>query len=189
MLELEKLLLNIRGISEAYTIDSCRKEINELYLREEILWKQRAKMSWLKEGDRNTKFFHGVASRRRRNNKITRIQDGNSFWYETEDEVESVFLDYFSNLFTTSNPSGMDTIFQVMDCKVSREMNEMLDIEFTDKDVKLALFQMNPNKAPGPDGMTACFYQKFWDILGKDICKVVLEFLNRGGEAIKDQSH
>ena len=37
MLELEKLLLNIRGISEAYAIDSCRKEINELYLREEIL--------------------------------------------------------------------------------------------------------------------------------------------------------
>ena len=57
MLELEKLLLNIRGISEAYAIDSCRKEINELYLREEILWKQCAKTSWLKKGNRNTKFF------------------------------------------------------------------------------------------------------------------------------------
>ena len=167
--ELEKILLNIKEISEANAIDSCRKEISELYIKEEILWKQRAKTLWLTEGDRNTKFFHGVASRRRRNNKITKIQDGNDSWHETDDEIGNVFLAYFNNLFTTSRPSCMDTIFQVMDCKVSREMNDKLDMKFTKDEVKQALFQMNPNKAPGPDGMTACFYQKYWDILGKDI--------------------
>ena len=32
---------------------------------------------------------------------------------------------------------------------------------------------MNPNKAPGPDGMNACFWQRYWHIMGKDVTKVI----------------
>ena len=79
----------------------------------------------------------------------------------------------------------MDIIFQVMEPRVTDEMNEKLGKEFTDMEVKQALDQMNPHKAPRPDGMSACFYQKYWGIFGKDICKVVLEFLNGKGRLSK----
>ncbi|XP_062076041.1 uncharacterized protein LOC133780185 [Humulus lupulus] len=41
-------------------------------------------------------------------------------------------------------------------------------------EVKEALFQMNPDKSPGPDGMSPGFYQRCWDIVGRDVVDLVL---------------
>ncbi|KAL0012182.1 hypothetical protein SO802_007290 [Lithocarpus litseifolius] len=37
---------------------------------------------------------------------------------------------------------------------------------------------MHPKKAPGPDGMSAIFFQKYWDVVGNDISSMVLNVLN-----------
>ena len=39
---------------------------------------------------------------------------------------------------------------------------------------------MGPTKSPGPDGMNALFYQKFWHVVGESIVIAVLDFLNNG---------
>lgn len=36
-------------------------------------------------------------------------------------------------------------------------------------------------KAPGADGMTSLFFQKYWNTVGEDITREVLHFLNGGG--------
>ena len=178
--ELKKLLLAVKGIEEANNIDLCREEIAELSLREEVMWRQRSKNTWLKEGDRNTRYFHTIASSRKRNNRVLKLQDEFGRWHETQEKVGRVFMEYFCNIFQTSNPVNMNAIFHVIDTRVTLEMNQELDKEVTLDEIRSALFQMNPIKAPGPDGMNALFYQKHWDVIGQDIGKVVKDLFNNG---------
>jgi hypothetical protein len=45
--------------------------------------------------------------------------------------------------------------------QVSEDENEVLTAPFSEEEVKLAVFNMEHNKATGPDGFPAEFYQFF----------------------------
>jgi hypothetical protein len=64
--------------------------------------------------------------------------------------------------------------------KITQEDNDKLSAPITKEELKAALFQMHPNKAPGPDGFNPAFYQHFWDLCGDDIFAAVKEWLQRG---------
>ena len=46
--------------------------------------------------------------------------------------------------------------------------------------MEIALKQMAPLKAPGPDGMPPLFYQSYWSLLGFDVSTTILHNLNSG---------
>lgn len=52
-------------------IQHVMARLDELLLREEMLWKQRSRVQWIKVGEQNTKFFHRKASWRAKKNKIS----------------------------------------------------------------------------------------------------------------------
>lgn len=59
-------------------------------------------------------------------------------------------------------------------------MNETLTMHYTEDEIRKAIKQMHPDKAPGPDGMTPIFYQKFWSVVRRDVIAVILGILNDG---------
>ena len=59
-------------------------------------------------------------------------------------------------------------------------MNAELVKEFTELEVKEALNQMAPLKAPSPDGMPPLFYQHFWSTMQHDVTSAILSWLNSG---------
>jgi hypothetical protein len=75
----------------------------------------------------------------------------------------------------------MSELLNLVPTRVTSEMNSLLDKPFEPGDVRAALFQTAPSKAPGVDGFTAGFFQRHWDILQHTIVPAVLDFLN-GGE-------
>jgi hypothetical protein len=52
--------------------------------------------------------------------------------------------------------------------QVSMEENGLVTAPYSEDEVKKAIYQMEHNKAPGPDGFPAEFYQTFWDTIKSD---------------------
>ncbi|KAG5585966.1 hypothetical protein H5410_046400 [Solanum commersonii] len=48
-------------------------EFEEIAKKEEIAWKQRSRVQWLKHGDKNTKFFHRIATSHKKFNTMEQL--------------------------------------------------------------------------------------------------------------------
>ena len=63
----------------------------------------------------------------------------------------------------------MDHIIRGHVC-LSDEERDSLSSSVTDEEIKASLWSMKANKAPGPDGLHARFFQLFWPTVGESVC-------------------
>jgi hypothetical protein len=136
-------------------------------------------MHWLNEGDLNTKFFHMSASTRQRSKKIVKLVNDVNMEVTGQPELCEVVRSYFDQLFK-ANTAVHDPILSLIRPRITQDDNDRLAAPISKEELKEALFQMHPDKAPGPDGFNPAFYQHFWDLCGDDIFEAVKEWLDRG---------
>ncbi|MCH97677.1 CNGC5-like protein [Trifolium medium] len=165
--------------SNSWRFKKAQEKHARLLVQEEAYWRQRAKMHWLKEGDLNTKFFHMSALSRQRVKKIGKLLNEENIAVTTQLELCEVALNYFNQLFK-SNPAMHDPVLSLITPKITQEDNDKLVMPITREELKESLFQMHPDKAPGPDGFNPAFYQHFWELCGNDIFEAAQEWLERG---------
>jgi hypothetical protein len=161
-------------------ISVLKSEINTILEHMDLKWKQRAKQSWYRAGDRNTPFYHAWASHRRKVNRIAKIQDEDGREWKKQPEIGAAFSRFFQQLFSAGGIGDMSSCVDGLEHRVTDAMNANLLKEFTIPEVEVALNQMHPLKSPGPDGFSACFYQRAWHIVKMEVCQTVLGFLNHG---------
>lgn len=73
-----KKLAVLQGEENNPDLEQASKIQNDFKLlmkQEELKWRQRAKVDWLKFGDKKSKFYHACANQRCKVNKISNISD------------------------------------------------------------------------------------------------------------------
>ncbi|GJY49333.1 reverse transcriptase [Tanacetum coccineum] len=131
-------------------------------------------------GDKNTRFFHTRATSRNKRNSILRLKDEDGRWVENADDVCDLVSVYFSNLFSSSSPQDCDSMVESIDQRLTGDDILSLKKHVTTEEVYDAQMQMAPTKAPGPDGMFALFFQKFWGFVGITVMNMVSSFFESG---------
>lgn len=157
----------------------AKKTLMLILEQKEIFWRQRSKQLWLHSGDKNSRYFHESATARRRSNQFFKLRNGEGNWVEWEDGLEKHIIEHFNHLYRASTVNWQEVV-DCVDKKITADQNIELMREVTENEVKTAIFQMDPDKSPGPDGMTPAFYQKHWSIVGQDVCNLVKEFFQGG---------
>lgn len=64
---------------------------------------------------------------------------------------------YYQNLFSPSSPTEFIPAIEAMSEEVTYDMNLALEHESTGEEIKYALYQIHPTKAPWSDGMHFIF--------------------------------
>jgi hypothetical protein len=155
-------------------------EFNENLRREELLWKQKSRVQWLTSPCLNTKFFHVSTIIRRRKNAIDFLKNDNNEWLSDRNDIGSCFVQFFQDLFTSSNPQFPDNLDNLISPVITDEDNLLLCAIPTVDEIKQTLFSLGSDKSPGPDGMSALFYKHYWKVINQDLIEAVTSFFTRG---------
>ncbi|RVX16394.1 LINE-1 reverse transcriptase-like [Vitis vinifera] len=165
-----------RSLSVSET--EMKKEAKEIFkkwvLLEETHWRQMSRELWLKEGDKNSGFFHRMANAHRRTNSMDRIKI-NGVWRTEEQEVREGIVQNFQQLLT-EEPSWRADIEGLHLPRLNTCEAEGLEVPFTMEEIHSALMDMNGDKAPGPDGFTGAFWQTCWEFVKEEIMDLFKEF-------------
>ncbi|XP_074265566.1 uncharacterized protein LOC141588006 [Silene latifolia] len=155
------LLSKLRRINNAFRVWACNK-------------KDKWGLNWVKG--------HSGA------NTILGIRKETNEWTFDLKEIGGLFYKHFASIFNSeAEPECFEDyfhkygyLFENPKCKVGVEDSAKLGRVHSKNEVRQAVSQLGPLKSPGPDGIPAAFYQKYWSIVKEDVINGALYTLNSG---------
>lgn len=183
-LEGEMESIQQKMILEGRTEDSINKEgiilgkLEERRKLEEVLWRHKSRIKWLREGECNTKFFHQAMIKHRQRNRILSIKDKNGKRDVEQEEIEQILVDHHKDILSEPQADRSRAIKEICSAIpgiVTEDQNKALMRAATLEEVEETVKAMKKGTAPGPDGFTVDFYQAGWHFLGGEILDLVEE--------------
>ncbi|KAF3784888.1 Transposon TX1 uncharacterized protein [Nymphaea thermarum] len=145
--------------------ESIKRKLEKALHLEEIMWKEKSRVKWLSDGDKNTSRKNRIAEPEVVEQTFSSI---NSVLEAASSHFESFFNETLSNGNIPSDIGHGDF--------VSMEENASLLEPATYAEVQEVVMSLDKDSAPGLDGFPNSFYQIMWEEIGQDIWRVVDNF-------------
>ena len=153
-------------------------EFKKWALLEEIMWRHKSREVWLKEGDRNTGFFHKMVNTHRRHNDIVSLKINGAWVNEGQDLKEGIVN---ASQVLLTDPENWRAKLEGLDfTKLDERETRSLDLPFTEEEIRTALYELNGEKAPSPDGFITAFWQFSWNTVKNEVMAVFKDFFTTG---------
>jgi hypothetical protein len=155
--------------------DHLQRQWHQACHEEENYWRQKSRSLWLEAEDRNTSYFHKQAESRKQFKTVIEIQVQNQTITDPKG-IKATATEAFGDLYTETQRNDIDPKeypLSLVPNLIKKDFNNNLTKEVTQQEIKEALDQMNPDKALGPNGFTARFYQQSWYIINSDLTKMI----------------
>ncbi|KAI9086906.1 hypothetical protein K1719_031067 [Acacia pycnantha] len=129
-------ILTLEKLQEAENLVGL---IEETWIREETYWWQRSRISWLKSGDQNTKFFHSSVIQRRQRKEVLRLKGEDGVWLEERMAINNSFNKFYRNLFSSGGSRSMEQALSYVKKVVTEGDNMALMRPMTDLEIEKML--------------------------------------------------
>ncbi|XP_038995739.1 uncharacterized protein LOC120120058 [Hibiscus syriacus] len=162
-------LVSMKNLVEA------KKELWDLYKKEESIWLQKSRLKWSLEGDKNTRFFNQCARGRGRRNGIKSIKVDNEDISDPE-LIKSSVVHFFKGLFNQENTLEVEEL-DLDFLQLSEHQRLALEKPFFEEEIWGVIANSDSNKSPGPDGLNLDFFKKFWSSLKEVLLLFLRNFM------------
>lgn len=137
--------------------------------------RQHSRLTWMRKGDTNTKFFHLHANMRKKKSFISTL-NGESGIATTQESKSDLAHNHFSSLL--GSPSIRTKAINWAELGLQSHDLEDLDVPVTKEEIERVIKELPAEKAPGPDGFIGIFYKSCWSIIKEDVLQAISSFFN-----------
>ena len=99
---------------------NLKQQLQQIATAEEISLRQKSRCLWLKEGDKNRKFFQRMANSYRRGNSIDRLRIGDEL-IEDKGRIQNGILEYYQQIYKKLNPGDPQLFLRTCHPKYRRK--------------------------------------------------------------------
>eukprot|EP00253_Pinus_taeda_P034575 PITA_34575 len=126
-------------------------------------------------------YFHKQATARKTRNNVSAINDSEGNHYNNQEDIKRAASSHFRSLLT-ENQGEIDysDLLQYLPKGITQETNESLNQDIEEEEIRKAIWTLQPDKSLGPDGFPINFYRDHWQLIKKDLAKMLRGIQRKG---------
>ena len=183
--QIEKHLLHLseqKQLDDMTELISVQDKIKYFELKEFNGARIRAKVQEIEQGERCTSYFVNLEKQKASNKIMQSLLSEDGRLVNTQEEILKVTTNFYQNLYTseTTDDLAQDYLLNNLTETLTDEDRDTVEGEITLDELFTAIKSFANSKSPGCDGLTAEFYQTFFNVIGTDLVEVINDGFNRG---------